>query len=277
MDPFDQKKSYILQEIASSQTDASPKGSIDVKCIPLMEVINAHPNMVSTSSCSGRVSVFLEGVKQGPQIGAKGHEGRWLFVTHDKEELGEWWTQVGLQFGNNVQINSEASQSSEDATRYILFKFEPFILHVKCRDPETARQLYTVAMASGYRESGIGSNNLVAVRTSIRLDVPIGQLIADLEMQLYVSEEYLAVLTRLAHARFEENERKYEGLQKRIEKEMFGEEKTIERKETKEERRVRKINEGMARRDAVLREKEEKREQKRQMEERQVKSEGTRI
>ena len=36
--------------------------------------------MVTTSSCSGRVSIFLEGVKthNSTSVVAKGHEGRWL-------------------------------------------------------------------------------------------------------------------------------------------------------------------------------------------------------
>lgn len=50
-------------------------------------------------------------------------------------------------------------------------------MHVKCRNLPTASALYTAAMACGFRESGIGSNNLVGIRISLKLDAPLGYLV----------------------------------------------------------------------------------------------------
>ena len=38
--------------------DKSPKGSVDYKIRPLVDLINRHPEYVTLSSCSGRVALF---------------------------------------------------------------------------------------------------------------------------------------------------------------------------------------------------------------------------
>lgn len=104
---FKAHKSRILAEIESPIPDASPKGSIDVQILPLINRLNQHDRIFTTSSCSGRVSVFFEGLKKIPTtpryseqnqqagktpvgdavgnagIGGKGEGGKWLFVSHD--------------------------------------------------------------------------------------------------------------------------------------------------------------------------------------------------
>lgn len=242
-DPFDQKKRFLVAEIASSQTDASPKGTIDIQCLPIIDTINSHPDMVTTSSCSGRVSVFLEGVKHSEtvnrSIGAKGHEGRWLFVTHDPSELPGWFISLDLD-------HSTGDFQTDEGTRYILFKFEPLILHIKCRNTDMANKVYQAAMACGFRESGIGTNNIVGIRISIKLDVPIGYLSEDGKLKAVVSEEYLSLITKLADDRFTENFKKLQQLEKAMEnlKENCSQE-SKSTPETKEERRDRKRREGL--------------------------------
>lgn len=251
--PFDQKKRSILEEIGltSQETpDASPKGTIDELCLPIINVINSHPDMVTTSLCSGRVSVFLEGNKTETQIGAKGNEGKWLFVTHEPENLDNWY--------NTVDFKYEHAKVTDGTTRYILFKFEPLILHVKCRDLNTAHLLFSTAMGCGFRETGIGSNNIVGIRILIKLDIPIGCLEDD-EYILFVLREYLEVITKLSLDRFSENFRKMHQLEEAIK--AMGVAKRSE-VESKEQRRERMIKEGMERREAVRAEKEKKKLEK---------------
>lgn len=254
MTPFDQKKASILEEIGVTSKevpDASPKGTIDELCLPIINVINSHQDMVTTSLCSGRVSVFLEGIKHENQIGAKGNEGRWLFVTHEPKSLQNWVDSVDFVYDSAPEIST--------LTRYILFKFEPLILHVKCRDPETAAMLFSTAMGCGFRETGIGSNNIVGIRILIKLDVPIGALQND-KLVLFVSKEYLKIITKLSLDRFTENFRKMFQLQVAIS--QMGQYVKKEENESKEERRQRKRREGMARRSEVRAEKEKKKSEK---------------
>lgn len=48
------------KESCLSQVDLSKKGSIDDQIIDLVKYINAQENFFTTSSCSGRISVFSE-------------------------------------------------------------------------------------------------------------------------------------------------------------------------------------------------------------------------
>lgn len=263
-DSFDQKKQSILLEISSNSPDnldASPKGTIDKYCLPIIDTINSHRDMVTTSSCSGRVSIFLEGVKtnNSTSVVAKGHEGRWLFVTHEPKDLNNWY--------DSIDFNYDTSKFPENASaRSILYKFEPLILHVKCRNESMAQKLYVLAMNNGFRESGIGNNFNVAIRINIKLDIPIGfQNVDEEDLNCFVTKEYLKYITDISHERFNENFKKLEQLHRAIERMIEDETKGIEttkkkHKESKEERRQRMIKEGLQRQQE-LRELKEKQQQ----------------
>ncbi|AGO13823.1 AaceriAGL045Wp [[Ashbya] aceris (nom. inval.)] len=241
---FDQKKKSILSGINSEGPDLSPKGDIDSLCIPIIDLINSHKDMVTTSSCSGRVSVFVEGRKAGSKPGGKGDGGRWLFVSHDKEQVRGW------RAAHDLDWDVARPGDGELAGRFMLYKFEPFILHVKCRDFTAAARLLRVAMACGFRESGIGSNNLVAVRISIKLDAPIGRLDETTgRIRMFVSPEYVDLLDELALGKFMENERKMQELYKAIEDEIIhgSSEQPVQKDCDKLERRERKRREGLER------------------------------
>ncbi|KAK6224326.1 tRNA wybutosine-synthesizing protein [Colletotrichum tabaci] len=120
--PFTTRKLKILEQLSvpdAEYTDASPKGSVDVGILELIGELNALDGFVTTSSCAGRVSVFLEGRRAAPTSapagtagvddshlqsatqsddnvngntntlttiagpGGKGGGGTWLFVSHD--------------------------------------------------------------------------------------------------------------------------------------------------------------------------------------------------
>lgn len=252
---FDQKKNAILAEITSVQPDLSPKGTIDELCLPIMHLINSHVDMVTTSSCSGRISIFAEGTKIHNgimKVGGKGEGGKWLYVSHDSDKVHNWLTKLEFEGANIIETNSDEVNSRLDGSkRYILFKYEPFILHVKCRDFNSASKLYNVAMSCGFRESGIGSNNLVGIRINIKLDVPIGYIDEDSnELKLFVPRTYIELLNKITSNKFEENARKIQDLFDAVKKEIVDEpvSSTNDTKiETKEERRERKIKEGLKR------------------------------
>lgn len=254
--PFDQKKKAILEEINSLEPDLSPKGSIDQLCLPIMNLINSHKDMVTTSSCSGRISIFAEGTKvvnkDDTKTGGKGLGGRWLYVSHEQDKVLNW---LDTLTEDNIKFESSDKESEEfdNGIRYILYKYEPFILHVKCRDFTSASKLFNVAMSCGFRESGIGSNNIVAIRITIKLDVPIGYLDED-TLKFFVSKHYINILDKLTVSKFIENKKKMEELYAKIDKEIVSapEESTTSsedatKKETKEERRERKRREGLER------------------------------
>ncbi|KAL9092802.1 MAG: hypothetical protein Q9165_004220 [Trypethelium subeluteriae] len=60
---FSTRKDQILQKLAANESglsDKSPKGSVDEQIVDLIQDINAIDGLVTTSSCSGRISVFLD-------------------------------------------------------------------------------------------------------------------------------------------------------------------------------------------------------------------------
>lgn len=87
-----------------------------------------------------------------------------------------------------------------------MFRFEPLIIAVECRDIEAAQSLVSLAISCGFRESGITSVSkrvIIAIRCSIRLEVPLG----DTE-KIMVSAEYVKYLVELANQKMEANRKR---------------------------------------------------------------------
>lgn len=135
---FIEKKTKILQQLAvpdAEYTDLSPKGSVDVGIRDLIEEINAFDGLVTTSSCAGRVSVFLEGRKvaeagehdgQLAAVGGKGAGGAWLFVSHDPVLDGDDTWLTSLNLSERGEAWQKATQTGQEK-RLIHFKFEPMV------------------------------------------------------------------------------------------------------------------------------------------------------
>ena len=89
------RKSKILSQLSvpdTEYTDASPKGSVDVAIRELIDEINhGYEGLVTTSSCAGRVSVYLEGVKKSKSKnkGASGGGGGEGKEDDDDDDGGE--------------------------------------------------------------------------------------------------------------------------------------------------------------------------------------------
>lgn len=145
---FTARKTKILEQLSlpdSDYIDASPKGSVDEGIRDLIDEINTQEGIVTTSSCAGRVSVFVEGRKasaghgDGPEAkpassaGGKGGGGTWLFVSHDP--LGEAASLtdgkldalLGLTTHGNENERGPDEGVKEDVPRLIHFKFEPMV------------------------------------------------------------------------------------------------------------------------------------------------------
>jgi tRNA wybutosine-synthesizing protein 3 len=141
---FHVKKRQILEQLDTPDEqyhDLSPKGSVDEPIRPLIGDINRLDGLVTTSSCSGRVSVFLEGRKKNGLIldaeaedetsragpGGKGG-GSWLFISHSpiessKDVLSSYFMKM---FGF-PELPVEKNQTAGVDYRYIHLKFEPMV------------------------------------------------------------------------------------------------------------------------------------------------------
>jgi tRNA wybutosine-synthesizing protein 3 len=138
---FETRKQKILEQLDTPDGeyhDLSPKGSVDAPIRDLIGEINSLEGLVTTSSCSGRISVFLEGRKAGAQAeepvseleasragpGGKGGGGAWLYLSHtpvDTTSQHEYVSKFGLQ-----KCTTEENVPPVFCS-YIHLKFEPMV------------------------------------------------------------------------------------------------------------------------------------------------------
>ncbi|KAA8520067.1 hypothetical protein F0562_014323 [Nyssa sinensis] len=126
---------------------------------------------------------------------AKG--GTWLYITHDPADPD---SVLNLLFPTN-STHPPPTQLSD-----LVLRFEPLIIAVECKDVSSAQSLVSLGISCGFRESGITSVNkrvIVAIRCSIRLEVPLGDT-----NNLLVSPEYVRYLIGVANEKMEANRRR---------------------------------------------------------------------
>ncbi|WCJ20164.1 tRNA wybutosine-synthesizing protein 2/3/4 [Euphorbia peplus] len=189
---FQKRKAATLSSLSSSDIDKSPKGTVDAPIIPLLNSINSHPSYFTTSSCSGRISILAH-PKSTQTTKKKARGGSWLFVSHDPAD-----PEVILPL-----LFPSGSVSLSQSTN-LVFRFEPLIIAVECVDVEAAQLLVSLAISSGFRESGITSVSkkrvIVGIRCSIRMEVPLGE-----SDKLLVSPEYVRFLVEVGNEKMEAN------------------------------------------------------------------------
>ncbi|KAL5730750.1 hypothetical protein ACHQM5_003542 [Ranunculus cassubicifolius] len=190
---FDKRKAATLLCISSTEIDKSPKGTLDAPILPLIKSINQHPSYFTTSSCSGRISILSQPpITTTTASKKKARGGSWIFISHEPADPN---SVIDLLF------NSVNQQGGD-----LVFRFEPFILAIECRDISSAQTLVSTAISCGFRESGITSVHkrvIIAIRCSIRLEVPLGEI-----GKLMVSPNYVRFLVGLANEKMENNRKR---------------------------------------------------------------------
>ncbi|WPG97719.1 Hypothetical protein R9X50_00050000 [Acrodontium crateriforme] len=272
---FAAKKAKILEQLNvpdDEYSDASPKGSVDLNIAELIAEINGLEGFVTTSSCGGRISVYLEGPPKPPKgaqespaataatsTGGKGG-GEWLFGSHEPFEIPDALQGSGLLYERLGLPRNTAVQCPPDTAgiRFVHLKFEPMILHILTSSTENAQCALTAAMEAGFRESGIsGLGNqtsrskapvtpMVAVRTSgMALSSIIGYMAPTGEIHPMVSEPFLLTVLKIANGRFETNEQRKERFRSMLHTRISKKDEEINtRRQRREGRQPRDVNAG---------------------------------
>lgn len=187
---FDAAKQSVLGKLEScidnSIKDNSKKGGVDAPIANLMDIINTHPDYVTTSSCSGRVAIFSESDQARKQTGV------WLLASHETIDF------------DDVKAALTGDKLPADYGT-IWFKFEPVILHIQCRSIEQAKALFNTAIGAGMKNSGImlGKKIMVAVRCSLKIEAPIGD-----GGKLLVDDAHLHALVAMTKNMYVQNEQR---------------------------------------------------------------------
>ncbi|XP_062960722.1 tRNA wybutosine-synthesizing protein 3 homolog isoform X1 [Cynocephalus volans] len=184
-----------------SKVDLSRKGSVDEDVVELVQLLNAREQFFTTSSCSGRI-LLRDGDINSFEV--QKQNCCWLLVTH------------------KPCVKDDVIRALKKANGDAILKFEPFVLHVQCRQLQDAQILHSVAIDSGFRNSGITvgkrGKTILAVRSTHGLEVPLSH-----KGKLMVTEEYIDFLLNIANQKMEENkkriERFYNCLQHALERE----------------------------------------------------------
>ncbi|XP_030469651.1 tRNA wybutosine-synthesizing protein 2/3/4 [Syzygium oleosum] len=196
---FERRKATTLASLGRSDADRSPKGSLDAPIVPLLATINRHPSYYTTSSCSGRISILSQPPPAAAAAAAKNKKARggtWLYISHDPADP------------DSVLSSLFPAEPGRAGSSELVFRFEPLIVAVECRDLSSAQLLVSTAIACGFRESGITSAStrvIVAVRCSIRMEVPLGDA-----REIVVPREYVKFLVGVANEKMEANRRRTE-------------------------------------------------------------------
>ncbi|XP_048207558.1 tRNA wybutosine-synthesizing protein 3 homolog isoform X2 [Perognathus longimembris pacificus] len=184
MDPGAEFARWKAQRLR--RADLSRKGSVDEDVVEVVRLLNSRDQFVTTSSCAGRV-LLLDGGINGFQV--QKQNCCWLLVTH------------------KPCVKDDVMIALKKAKGDAIFKFEPLVLHVQCRQLEDAQILHSVAIDSGFRNSGITvgkrGKTMLAVRSTHGLEVPLSH-----KGNLMVTEEYIDFLLKIANQKMEENRKR---------------------------------------------------------------------
>ena len=139
---FTAQKTKLLQRLTSpnaSNANHSSKEGVDVGIRSLVDEINKIDTLATTSSCAGRVVVYLEGSSSssspshlddgmgisGLAIATEGGSNQSLFVSHDPLPLSgkrPVAPMLGLSDHTNLGV-----PSSIEGVRWVRCKFEPMV------------------------------------------------------------------------------------------------------------------------------------------------------
>ena len=175
---FDEDKKNILEK-----TDKSKKGSIDFAIKPLCDLINSKSNFFTTSSCAGRITIS--------KISDSGKKNtlEWLLVSHEKVDI--------------KQVNDALGNLPKEA---VWFRFEPFIIHINCRNLESAELLLKLMRSAGFKRTGIvalGKKIIIEIISSDRLELLIAE-----KVQLLVNKDYLRLLVEKSNRFLDKNHKR---------------------------------------------------------------------
>ncbi len=170
-DRFLQKKRAALAKYRKARSE----GAVDDALVGFLDDLNDHPDFYTTSSCSGRIVLLSD-------VGSKLHD----------DWLGKWHRTV------TAKEILDALEPVEGVTWLIQ---ESFILHLHCRTRMQAKQVIDLAIASGFKRTGLiafdSDRWAVEVLSTERIAAPVQR-----DGVRLVDEPYIEFLVELANERF---------------------------------------------------------------------------
>src|SRR3989344_3603522 len=234
-DSFLRRKTSVLSKI-----DKSFIGKWDKKIIPLCNKINSSSNYYTTSSCAGRIVLMISQNKKSHNLFLKiSHElisFNWLKNNLNKiknkfgsvrsfgflPKFGKLKKNKGRVFDDSrslsgnfknskLQIENNSGQSKKLKAKLIKFKCEPPILHVVCRNLESASLFLEKVKISGMKHSGIHClrrNIILEIHGDDRLEFPIFS-----KNRILVSDNFLKLIAKESNKKLKKSWKMIEKLE----------------------------------------------------------------
>ncbi len=209
-DFFAQRKYEVLKKL-----DKSSKKSWDENILKLCEKINSKDDYYTTSSCSGRITLIKNVERDKRNVVLKS----W----HDLINLNELkknllcFAKLGKRDNLNLSINlskkgdiNEFNVKRNRSTSAIIFKQEPCILHVACRNVQSMKDLFEKAKLAGWKNTGAIAFNkrfILDLRSTEKLEFPIFR-----RENLLVDEDFLKIVVEEANKNLKKGWEKIERL-----------------------------------------------------------------
>ncbi|UKJ90188.2 hypothetical protein MACJ_001119 [Theileria orientalis] len=248
----------------SNILDKSLKKSVDVFIVPLLRLLVQSGLYTTTSSCSGRITFFEKDRHyQTKNDFIYGRSGRFLYSSHSYIEQSAFDDILALidsnpkskfdcykseheeEIDNNIQ-DSQTNCTHEHVytENEVILKFEPFIVHVECKNIQDGRKLMDLCKSVGLKQSGIssfGKKIIVAIRGNGSLEAPVmikkyrieNNLPHLLENQYLVNNEYLIYLINCCNRKMITNFYQFIRLYHRLKEEIKCNEQELKKDENK--------------------------------------------
>jgi len=166
---FQQRKKVSLLRLK----EARLSGHLDEGIDGFLDIVNSHPDLVTTSSCWGRV-----GIMATPKLGDK-RRSTWLMKDHSGLVVDDAIASIELIRGGTgdlTTIHDESVVVSED-TGIFLIQQSP-ILHLFVSDIHRAMEVRDMGRSAGCKESGIRAVRddrvVLEIRCTEHLQMPVG-------------------------------------------------------------------------------------------------------
>ena len=188
---FDKQKQECVSKLYGP--DRSKKGTVDVKIYKLLDIINKLSDFYTTSSCAGRITLFVE-----PKTGRK-CDSSWLLVSHEPVAF--------------KHIKAALKKLPEEK---VWFRMESAILHVCCRDLASANRMMRIARLAGFKHSGVmdlGRRIMLELISTERVDAPIS-----CDGKMLVSDDYLIFLIEASNGKLKRTREKIKKLESLLSK-----------------------------------------------------------
>src|SRR3989344_3293664 len=240
-DNFAQRKKEVL-----SKKDKSSKKSWDENILKLCEKINSKDDYYTTSSCSGRITLIKNVERDKRNVVLRSwhdlinlnelKKNLLRFEKSPKPPIPKLARSQARELSKNVNLNSSINHNKcvndkwsdnfnqEDNQKYLLindvkrnrstsaiiFKQEPCILHVACRNVQSMKDLFEKAKLAGWKNTGAIAFNkrfILDLRSTEKLEFPIFR-----RENLLVDEDFLKIVVEEANKNLKKGWEKIERL-----------------------------------------------------------------